>query len=533
MASQEHVYLLWTCSDCGHAGIPASPEARHCPACGHVRTFVEFDAAGLEGSDADWQQQAHHPIPPEVVARLQAAGPNWFCTNCSADNYGDEPACHHCKATRDASDAVLREAADFETFEAYMKGDRGATADLVEQFGAYAGMRAAHGLTFSMDDAKEGQLERAQQGRSAFSAEMQDERHHASRPAWELADLPSAVESMGGDARATVAGGGVGRDNDADPLGLLAERQARRRKLLTLGLVAGVVLLLLVGGLVWAWLSRTEAVQAQIVDRTWEHRLELQRWQPTRAEGWKDELRERAEVPPAKGRAPVAGVAIGACRAERHHDEPYVCGKQQVPCQHLRAETETYACSRNESYQERYACQKDESYACGETCETARGANGMATRTCKPKMCVRKVPGECTRSATRQVPDRCTRTVNKPLHAFDTADKICQRPVMAQRCSYQTQAWQPDGERKLQGKDAPAWPDAPDDPAVRGVRHARYRVVVGCPSGCTGQQTVEVDAATFARLPVGATVRAEVDRHGVLQPLTPAALTAPAAAETR
>lgn len=529
MTSHEHVYLLWTCSDCGHAGIPASPDARHCPACGHVRTFVEFDAAGLAGSDADWQQQAHHPIPPDVVARLQAAGPNWFCTNCSADNYGDEPSCHHCKATRDASDAVLREAADFETFEAYMKGDRGATADLVEQFGAYAGMRAAHGLSFSMDDAKEGQLERAQQGRSAFASEMDAEQHHSARPAWELADLPSAVESMGGDARATVAGGGVGRDDDADPLGLLAERQARRRKWMTLGLAAGVLLLLLVVGLVWAWLSRTTPVQAQVVQRHWEHRLELQRWTPAVEEGWKQDLRERAEVPPSKGRAPVAGVAIASCRDERHHDEPYVCGKQQAPCQHLRPETETYACTRSEPYEERYACDKDESYACGETCKTERGANGMATRTCKPKMCTRKVKGECTRTATKQVPDRCTRTVNKPMHAFDTVDKICQRPVLAKRCRYRTQRWEPAGERKLEGEDAPTWPENPADPALRGKRHARYRVTVGCPSGCTGQQQVEVDAATFAKLKVGSAVTGEVDRHGVLQPLTAARLLAPAA----
>jgi len=146
--SEESVYLLWDCVDCGESGIPCSPYHRECPSCGHVRTFVEFDNAYLPGNDETWDEQQHVPIEPEDLQRLMKTGPSWFCTNCQADNYGDEDTCHHCKASRKASDAELREVFSeraLDTFLNEFSADRvyGAFADIIETVANRHGRRDA------------------------------------------------------------------------------------------------------------------------------------------------------------------------------------------------------------------------------------------------------------------------------------------------------------------------------------------------------------------------------------------------------
>lgn len=499
----EHVYMLWDCRDCGCKGITCSPDARYCPSCGKVRTFLEFDASYLPGDNENWDTQAHTPIPPAVVTRLMNAGANWFCTNCKADNYGDEGECHNCGAPRGASDEVLREVLDDRAFKAYMDGDQGATAALVEQFGEYAGLRASSGLSFDMDDSHEDQLSRAQQNRSAFQSEMQQEQNHQARPQWDTADLPTSVESM----------------ERTHGEGAIIKRKSRKKKMVV---GAGLASMLLAGGGVSGvaiWGMQESKVLGQVEELSWERQIQEQRWTPVTLRGWASELRERDEVVPKNGSGEQAGVRIGACRMEHHHYEDYVCGTKQVACTHMESYTETYSCTRQESYSETYSCSKSESYSCGQNCSTSRGANGMATRTCTPKTCTRSVSSTCTRTAYRSVPDTCTRTLSRPIHSSDTVDKICQRSIEASRCDYATQHWENSDHYVLSDTKKPAkWPEGSLDALEREDRTERYDMRIVYDSGEEDQEpfreTVTITLDQFDAYNVGDPVTMTITNFG-------------------
>lgn len=461
--THEHVYMLWDCRNCGHDRIPCSPDARYCPECGDVRTFMEFDASYLAGNDATWDQHNHIPIPAHIVTRLMSAGASWFCTNCKADNYGDEGTCHHCHAPRGASDEELRQILDDRTFKAYMDGDQGATATLIAQFGEYAGMRAASGLSFDQDANHVNQLAQAQQGRSAFKAEMSQERAHAARPEWESSDLPTSVASFerthGEDAQK-------------------AKKRSRTKKIAGAGAAA---VLLSGGGLtgVGIWGSQTTRELGHIEQLSWERHIYEERWTPVIEEGWERDLNERDEISPVDGKGEVAGVQIISCQPKHHHYEDYVCGTMEVSCTHMESYTESYSCTREESYSESYSCSRSESYQCGETCSTSRGSNGMATRSCSPKMCSRSISDTCTRTAYRSVPDTCSRTLQRPIHSSDTVDKICQRSIEASSCTYHTQVWQASDHHEASGTSKPAaWPEGSLEHLERERREDTYYMTV-------------------------------------------------------
>ncbi|MEC9442364.1 MAG: zinc ribbon domain-containing protein [Myxococcota bacterium] len=525
--TQEHVYMLWDCTNCGEEGIVCSPDARFCPQCGHVRTFEEFDNAYLPGSDATWDEHEHEAIPPEVVARLMSAGASWFCTNCTADNYGDEAHCHHCNAPRAASDEELRRITDAQTFLAYMNGDRGATADLVQAFGEYAGMRAAHGESFDMNALAGDQLEQAQQGRSAFRAEMEREQHHKARPAWDEADLPSSVESFarthGEDAynSSAIDGMRVQPISDAWRPAHAADdwsydeeeededepwedfRRARRKKF---SIFAGIMTLVasLFGGVMY-WGVQTKEYSGEITQLRWERHVYEERWTDVTLEDWRSSLSEQHEVRPVNGIGEQAGVDIISCTMRHHHYEDYVCGTEQVSCTHM------------ENYTESYSCTTTESYSCGEECTTTRGSNGLATRTCVPKTC------------TRSVSSTCTETKQRPIHSSDTVDKICQRSIEASYCSYNTQVWSESGHHVLNGVKRPArWPEPHLDELERARREATYEVVISYIRGGS-ERLIEkdVELETFQQWRVGDEVIAVVTNFGTLRSIHPPGSRAP------
>ena len=550
-ATQEHVYMLWDCGDCGEEGIVCSPDGRYCPSCGHVRTFEEFDNAYLPGNDATWDQQNHHVIPPDVLERLMNAGPSWFCTNCTADNYGDQSHCHSCNAPRAASDEELRGILDERTFRAYMDGDRGATADLVQAFGEYAGMRAAHGESFDLFGALEDQLEDAQRGRSAFREEMDGELHHVARPAWDESDLPSSVESFhqthGEDAyTASVietrlhAGedGSLGEDVYADSesyrdelpsakrppmrvqpvedawhqddenhwsnedeeeyVNFFAEQKRRRRRFG--GIIAAVLsgIAALVGGVMY-WGNLTNEYSGKITSLPWERHVYEDRWTDVTLEDWEYSLSERPEIEPVNGQGEQAEVDIIPCHDRHHHYEDYVCGTEQVPCTH------------EESYTESYSCDKTESYTCGEECSTTRGSNGIATRTCVPKTC------------TRTVSSTCTETKYRKLHSSDTVDKICQRSIERSFCSYHTQVWQQSAHHVDRGTRRPArWPASNLDHLERERREATYGVVIEYEKGGEVREIEkELELSTFQKWRVGDEIIAVVTNFGSLRSIHP------------
>jgi hypothetical protein len=104
----------------------------------------------------------------------------------------------------------------------------------------------------------------------------------------------------------------------------------------------------------------------------------------------------------------------GTCSDEHFADEDYICGSHEECEDKYRTESETYSCSRSESY------------VCGEDCRD----NGNGFETCSDRTC------------TRDVPDTCTRSVSVFDHKdCHTVDDHCSRPIMKPKCTYKTQVW--------------------------------------------------------------------------------------------
>ena len=475
--STENVYLLWDCDQCGHEGIPCSPDQRSCSECGHVRTFAEFDQAYLPGDNDSWDSHDHVVIPADVWSRLQKAGASWFCVVCYADNYGDESECHNCGSARGATDKDLRDDTSYESFVAYMDGDQGASADLVEQFGEYAGMRAAHGESFDMDDDHEGQLERANEGRSAFQDEM-DEPHEA-RPEWDDADLPSSVESY----QITH-----GHEFYEEPDPPKVERPRRKPRVKTpfklsrnwLAVPFGILFVMIFGFFYWG--CQTKEVRGEVTAMNWERKVRVERWENVVKDDWEFNLHERREIQPVNGSGERAGVKILGCAPRHHHYEQYQCGTKEVSCTHMESYSVSQSCTKYR--QEAYSCTKSrtESYTCGTyqcNCSTIRNSNGSASRSCSTctRTCTRSVsqPSTCYRRVSYQ--DTCTVTKQRPIHTSDTVPKYCDRSIKKQHCEYRTQAWVYTKDKKLSGRKRPAkWPKVGTGRLERSRRSASYSI---------------------------------------------------------
>lgn len=515
MSRDTSYWMLWDCSDCGLQGIPCSPRHRSCPECDHTRTFVEFDNAYLPGDDESWDEWNHEEraFTPEEEARFGDLGASWFCTNCQADNYADERECHHCHASRGASDDDLRDALDYETFQAYMDGDQGVSAFLVEQFGEYAGMRAAQGLSFDMDDAHADQLERAQEGRSAFKAEMKEETHEA-RPEWDDTDLPSSVEydaqnadAQNADAQETEAHEApedppemkIPRIEPVAPKSTPQVRYIPHRVMFVLfwgGMISGLILFL-------RWGCTSHEVEGSVEAMRWERTLYVERWENVYKEDWQENIREVSEVPPTKGTGERAGVYIVSCSPKHHHNEQYVCGQREVACRHMKTVVTEEPCKKRVRHEKAkpckkptwetkmVSCRKAERVACGEKCSTKRKSNGSAKRSCVTTYCTKMVDSTCRKRVrtwenttctdiTYTMEDAiCTKSRQEPIHDHDVVDRMCERSVTRPWCQYKTQRWASAGTYNLSGTNEPRWPEASPGVHERTRTKGSYYVTLG------------------------------------------------------
>jgi len=403
-----------------------------------------------------------------------------------------------------------------------MDGEQGVAADLVEQFGAFAGMRAAHGLSFDADAKHEDQLEAANKGRSAFKEEMQSQGHVA-RPKWSDEDLPSSVISENAFLeeeepvkKASEDTSGMPSEDSPPKVPKLARLSSMSPKQKGGGAAISVLGLVL-GTTVWGF--QTHEVTGEVESLHWERVIQEQRWTPVVDEDWQMSLSERREVKPVNGSGARAGVRVQSCRMKHHHYQDYVCGTKQVSCTHMRTETESYSCTKKVSRQESYSCSKSESYQCGETCSTSRTSKGSASRSCSPRYCSRSVSSTCSRTVYDSVPDTCTRSKQVAIHSSDTVDKICERSIPQQWCSYATQRWIDSDRHNSAGTKRPArWPKGSLGPLERERRTARYELTLGFQEGDTPySQTLTVDYGEFQRYTVGAPVRFLVTNFGTVQ----------------
>jgi hypothetical protein len=524
----EHVYMLWDCQDCGHKAIPCSPTHTACPSCGEVRTFGEFDQAYLPGDNDTWEDHHHHAISQEDWDRLGAAGASWFCVVCYADNYGDQSSCHHCGTKRKATDKELRDDTSYESYVAFMDGDQGASADLVEEFGEYAGMRAAHGESFNMNDRHEGQLERANEGRSAFQAYV--DLPHESRPEWEESDLPSSIESESKYKEDLVL------DEEVLDEEVLAENQAPREnkgpsrwerwkaKIVALWkwLVALVCGTTATG--VGVWGLQTYEVEGYVVARQWERSIQEHKWTQVRDSDWRMNITERRERKPSFGVGGRKGVKILSCHNKHHHYEEYQCGTKDVSCTHMESYSEDYSCTKHRT--ESYSCTKSrsESYSCGTyqcNCTTSRNSNGTASRSCGTctKTCSRSVDYSST--CTKSVPydSTCTRTKQRAIHNYDTVPKYCDRSIEKSYCDYATQEWEKSDYYVEQGSDLPAkWPEGSLQELEKEVRRESYTLVFKYDhEGKVQSFKKDVALSDLKKVPMSSPVTFTVTNFGTIQ----------------
>ena len=467
----KNYFLVWDCMDCGHENIPCSPRHRYCPNCDHPRTFAEFDKAGFLGDNVTFDPSSHEEVSDDDSYRLEDAGASWFCVTCYADNYGDERDCHHCGTLRGATDSELRNDTSYDGFVAFMDGDQGASADLVESFGEYAGMRAAHGESFNMDDSLENQLERAQEGRSAFKDELEEP--HEARPDWEASDLPSSVESM-----EKTHGSKRPEAESPKPPFIQIERfnpdKVKRNALIGALALAG---LLVVSFLIWGF--QTRPVEGTVHEMQWERVIQEQKWTPVKDEDWRDNLQERSEIRPTNGSGERAGVKITSCRNKHHHYEQYQCGTKEVSCTHMETYYVDVSCTKYRT--ESYSCQKTRQVSCGTYecgCSTSRNANGTGSRTCNTctKYCSESYSDSCSRQVSYQ--DTCSESRQRAIHSSDTVPKYCDRSIEKSYCGYRTQRWKNSDRYHTEGKSRPAkWPKGSKGPLERELRSDSYTIV--------------------------------------------------------
>lgn len=466
-------YLVWDCIDCGHKNIPCSPRHRYCPTCNHPRTFVEFDKAGFLGDNETFDASTHEEVTSEDSARLEKAGASWFCVVCYSDNYGDEHECHHCGTERGATDQELRDDTTYDSFVAYMEGDQGASADLVEAFGEYAGMRAAHGESFDMEDSHENQLERAQKGRSAFKDEL--DKPHDARPEWEASDLPSSVESMERTHGKKPKTQEIAKKPDpVRRAPMFDSDQVRRGGAVLVGFLAFVGF---VSFLVWGFTEHP--VDGKVAEMRWERVIQEQKWTPVVAEDWEKDLTPRSEIRPTNGVGERSGVRITSCRQKHHHYEQYQCGTKEVACTHMETYTTTESCTKYKTEQETYTTTERVScgtYECG--CTTSRNANGTGSRSCRT--CTKYCSQPVTKTRTKRTPYSSTCPVQKkrPIHSSDTVPKYCDRSIEKPWCSYNTQKWINSDRYVTSGTERPAkWPKGTLGPLERERRSDSYTIV--------------------------------------------------------
>lgn len=174
------------------------------------------------------------------------------------------------------------------------------------------------------------------------------------------------------------------------------------------------------------WAFTTHEVVGSVASSAWSHTVHVERWTDTTVRKWRHQTTETTEVQPTSGSGERAGIELvtGSCRDEHFDDEKYVCGSHQDCHDVYRTESESYSCSKSESYE------------CGEDCRDL----GNGFEDCSPRYCTRSVPDTCTRD--KQVFDH---------EECRTVDDYCTRPIMKPKCNYNTQEWVGIGDHPTSG----------------------------------------------------------------------------------
>lgn len=247
-----------------------------------------------------------------------------------------------------------------------------------------------------------------------------------------------------------------------------ASRWSRRRTIAAASLAAFVVT---AGGIASAMMERD--LDGHVVALTWEHTIEVERWQNVVRSAWLTSLTPREPQPPHAGADGVAGVAILGCRDHRPITQAYVCGVDTEQVQ------EAYICGTTE--------QCSVSLKFGKSCTTYQKT--------------------CTRYVDRESPRQCVRTVEQALCDYVTQDWVVARRDVVRGEGH-------GGPRLV---DGPQLGEAqPADDLER--RYERVAYTIGYGYGDADATTTRyVSRREYDGVQVGEPVLVRVDRHGVVQ----------------
>lgn len=389
------IELKWNCKDCDAKDILG--RHKKCPSCGSPREKGEMKMSGLEGG-----KSAATVTDPELL-KLAKDRPDWFCTHCSCGNAGSAVRCKGCGSPR------------------YAEAD--------EDHPDFQGEHRT-----APTERPEGPVEPPEE---PSEEEVVPPPPPTGKKTPNIADVWHKIKEEAKDEEDEVRY--VPPETDVSTIIFGA---------------AGGLLVLLLGTFIY-WAFQTHEVSGSVQTMSWTREVSVWQWKDITVRKWEHKTTQIRETPPRNGRGERAGMVMvaGSCQEEHYDDERYVCGSHQECEDVYRTETETYSCS------------KSETYVCGETCSD----NGNGFATCRDKTC------------TRSVSDTCTRSVRVFDHEdCETVDDYCSRPIYKTKCSYLTQEWTKTESYPTRGSGKTfVWGKEPAGDEIRLSYQGYYEVVLG------------------------------------------------------
>jgi Zn-finger in Ran binding protein and others len=269
---------VWTCTDCGTKGIAG--RFKECPCCGAPRGQAEVTSSSSGAAVS---------VVDPVLLALALAGPDWFCTHCSASNKGTEKQCLKCGAPRYGESS--------ENHPAFPQ----------------AHLTAPTMPTWSGDD---------------------DSEDHAT-----VINKPPVPPPL----RRTVIPASPPPPEDP-PFG----QEPERSPFPLWPFMALLLLLLFCGGLWWAF--SIHPVNGTVASQTWQRVIQVDTWMDVEVSGWKHQKPEVPRPHPLIPGRPGMTLIYGSCEDRQFDTEKVKCGSHLVCVDTFRTDEEEYACTKSESY---------------------------------------------------------------------------------------------------------------------------------------------------------------------------------------
>ncbi|HEX8702781.1 MAG TPA: hypothetical protein VF815_28360 [Myxococcaceae bacterium] len=229
------------------------------------------------------------------------------------------------------------------------------------------------------------------------------------------------------------------------------------------------------------WATMTHEATGQVVGTEWQRTVYKERFTPVTKEGWRDELSNQAPRMPVNGTGEVAGVQnVRGCVSSQRGTRKVADGTERV----CKTKTRKVACGTEEK------------------CRTRNKGNGFKEEVCED----------------------VTKYCSESYEDCDTQTRYRTEPVYAQKCDYDTYAWQEVDKKVASGRDEqpPRWPDLSVGATDRLRREEKYTIHVEYEDDGKQKSTFEPKSETeYLGWKKGQQVTVTVDNTGEVQQMVP------------